>query len=157
MSTVKRNIFKLKQLNILERVGPKKNGQWKFAVSEAQNDPINDPESEPINDPLNEPINDLLNDPIKLTKLQSEIAAAVQEEGVVTYDELAVILGKSVSTVKRNIFKLKQLNILERVGPKKNGQWKLVLDEAQNDPKNEPINEPINDPINDPLNDPINC
>jgi predicted HTH transcriptional regulator len=54
----------------------------------------------------------------------------------VPHDELAVILGKNVSTIRRNISKLKQFNIIKRVGTRKHGQWKCTVLKGQNDPTN---------------------
>jgi len=43
--------------------------------------------------------------------------------------ELAKILGISITAVENNIRKLRQKQLLERVGPAKGGYWKINLDD----------------------------
>jgi predicted HTH transcriptional regulator len=43
----------------------------------------------------------------------------------VTYDRLAKTLKKDRSTIRRNIQKLKQLDIIKRIGPDKSGHWQI--------------------------------
>jgi ATP-dependent DNA helicase RecG len=43
----------------------------------------------------------------------------------VTYDELSKRLRKDRTTIRRNIQKLKEMNMIERIGSDKNGSWKI--------------------------------
>jgi ATP-dependent DNA helicase RecG len=71
------------------------------------------------------PENAPVNAPVKLTGLQERILKAIQQETNVTYDRLAKTLKKDRSTIRRNIQKLKQLDIIKRIGPDKSGHWQI--------------------------------
>jgi ATP-dependent DNA helicase RecG len=43
----------------------------------------------------------------------------------VTYNELADITGKTRETIRVHIKKLKELNLIKRIGPDKGGYWKI--------------------------------
>jgi ATP-dependent DNA helicase RecG len=70
----------------------------------------------PVNAPLNE--------------LQTEILKCIKSDSKISYDELSSKLGKNRTTIMRNIKKLKEQNLLKRVGSDKAGYWE-VQDERQ--------------------------
>jgi predicted HTH transcriptional regulator len=65
--------------------------------------------------------------PIKFTPVQKKIILAIVEKEEIKVDEIAGILGKSIRTIKRHINELKKLNILERIGGKKKGAWRIKI------------------------------
>ncbi|MDR1573181.1 MAG: Fic family protein [Clostridiales Family XIII bacterium] len=93
-------------------------------VNESVSEPIlvNEPITGPVNE--NEPINELANDPIN--DPLNALLALVKHDPQITYDGLAAALGKSRSTVVRYIVELKASGKLLRVGPNKNGSWKVL-------------------------------
>ena len=56
-----------------------------------------------------------------------ELAAvkAIEANGTITLDQIAVVLGKSRSTVKRIVNSLKEKGLLDREGARKTGRWIL--------------------------------
>ena len=64
---------------------------------------------------------------IKFGINQKKILALIETKPAITTDELAITLGISTRAVEKNLEKLKRLNILERIGARKNGSWKINL------------------------------
>ena len=50
----------------------------------------------------------------------------MKQDDTITYNELTQRLRKDRSTIRRNIRKLKEMNIIERIGSDKNGSWKII-------------------------------
>jgi predicted HTH transcriptional regulator len=73
------------------------------------------------------PANAPVNGPVKLSKLQTDILNEVKQDETVTYNELSERLRKDRTTIRRNIQKLKEMNLIERIGSDKNGSWKVVI------------------------------
>jgi len=71
-------------------------------------------------------INDGINDGLKLTELDKDILACIASEAYITNVALADKLGKSVRSIERRIKILKDNQLLERVGAKKTGYWKII-------------------------------
>ena len=65
--------------------------------------------------------------PIKasLSVLQMQLLDLIRSNPTVSYDELAEMTQKDRTTVMRNIGKLKDAGILQRVGSKKTGHWEV--------------------------------
>ena len=63
----------------------------------------------------------------KLNKTSIEILELIVRNQKVTQEEFSNELNKSRSTFYRNVEKLKNLNIVERVGSDKKGYWKIKL------------------------------
>ena len=63
----------------------------------------------------------------KLTPTQQKIIRAMQKDPAITASKLAAQFGMSEYGIRKNIAKLKELGIIERVGSDKNGTWKVVL------------------------------
>jgi hypothetical protein len=81
---------------------------------------LNDLDSDLDNDLDNDLDGDLDND------LDNDLENAIKQMPTATYAELAKKIGKSESTVKRGITKLKKQNIICRVGTDRNGYWKIL-------------------------------
>ena len=67
-----------------------------------------------------------LNAPVN--SLQLEILELIKKNNKISYDELAVKFDKNRTTIMRNIKKLKEQNLLKRVGSDKNGYWEALND-----------------------------
>ena len=63
----------------------------------------------------------------KLTTTQQKIIRAMQKDSAITASKLAAQFAMSEYGIRKNIAKLKELGIIERVGSDKNGTWKVVL------------------------------
>ena len=61
----------------------------------------------------------------KVTENQKRILEEVRKNKSVTTNELSVIIGISVRKIKENIKKLKDKDLLGRVGPDKGGHWEI--------------------------------
>lgn len=70
--------------------------------------------------PINAPIN------ASLSELQDQILKVIEESPWIAYEDIAEKLEKDRSTIKRNIQQLKSLGVLERLGSKKKGFWKII-------------------------------
>lgn len=79
-------------------------------------------QTSPINAPLNIPLSDL----------QVQILEVIKQNPWIIYEDIAAKLEKDLSTIKRNIQQLKSWEILQRLGSKKKGYWKIV--KAKNSP-----------------------
>ena len=79
----------------------------------AQNLPVNDKNSE--NTGKNLPVN----------KTQKQILDLIKTNPSYTYDELAERTGKTRETVRVNLRKLEELDLICRVGADKNGHWEI--------------------------------
>lgn len=66
-----------------------------------------------------------VNAPVKLSKLQQHIINEMNLDKTVTYNELSERLRKDRTTIRRNIQKLKEMNMIERIGSDKNGSWRI--------------------------------
>jgi ATP-dependent DNA helicase RecG len=69
-----------------------------------------------------------INAPLKihLSDLQAQILEIFKQAPKISYEELMVKLGKDISTIRRNIRKLKSLRLLRRIGPDKSGAWDII-------------------------------
>lgn len=63
------------------------------------------------NDPVNDPVNQVL-----------EI---IKRTPNLSYNQIAIKIGKSPATVKRALSKLKESNRIKRIGSDKNGHWEV--------------------------------
>ena len=85
------------------------------------NDPIN--ENDPINNSANDPTNE--NDPINIS-VKCQLLAVVKENPYGTYNDYAMLLDKSESTIKRMLQQMRIEGTITRVGAKKNGHWEVI-------------------------------
>ena len=67
-----------------------------------------------------------INVTIKLTETEKKILQIITNNPNVTQKEIAEELNVTTMTVKRNIKKLKEKGIIDRVGANKNGYWKVL-------------------------------
>ena len=63
---------------------------------------------------------------VKVTVNQQKIINALKDNPFVTQKELATIVGITEKSVKSNMKKLQQNNIIRRIGADKNGHWELI-------------------------------
>ncbi|MBR1614292.1 MAG: Fic family protein [Treponema sp.] len=64
----------------------------------------------------------------KVTVNQEKIIAELKQNPYVTQKELSEIVGISLKSIKENMKKLQENNIILRIGPDKNGFWKITED-----------------------------
>lgn len=61
-----------------------------------------------------------------ISLLQGEILRLIEANETISYEALATETGKDISTIRRNIQKLKQMKLLEREGSRKKGKWRIL-------------------------------
>lgn len=69
--------------------------------------------------------------PVKLNEIQKEIIINMKNNSKITYYELEKILKRDRATVRRNVKRLKEMKIIERIGSRKTGYWKVKADALQ--------------------------
>jgi len=79
---------------------------------------LNEPVNEPVNEPANEPANNR----------QKEIISLIHQNHSISINELSKICKVGRETIKRDLNKLKQMNLIQRIGPDKGGYWQIVQD-----------------------------
>jgi len=65
--------------------------------------------------------------PEKLPDIQLEIIQKMRADPKITYIQLADMAGKSKEAIRKNINKLRQMGIINRIGPAKGGHWQVIL------------------------------
>ena len=88
------------------------------------------------NVPVNDTVNVQLNDTVKLSQLterQRKIYEAIKRgtvndtiKGTINAQTLSEALGASVITIKRDLYVLRDLNLIKYVGSNKTGHWKII-------------------------------
>ncbi len=63
---------------------------------------------------------------VKLTQTQKKILNLIKENPCITQNEIASVLNIARETVNRNMKKLQQEKIIQRLGADKNGSWKIL-------------------------------
>ncbi|AWB65535.1 cell filamentation protein Fic [Saccharobesus litoralis] len=71
-------------------------------------------------------LNDGLSVGLKLSSLDKQILACIENNPYINNTELADKTGKSARSIERRIKILKDCNLLKRIGAKKNGHWHLL-------------------------------
>jgi ATP-dependent DNA helicase RecG len=61
----------------------------------------------------------------KLTDRQKKILKHIEQNNVISAKEISVLLQIADRTVEREIQKLKEIGILERIGGDRGGYWKI--------------------------------
>lgn len=61
----------------------------------------------------------------KLNDNQNKILSLIQNNPYITRNEMSNKLGITADGVKYNLSRLKQLDVIERIGPDKGGYWKI--------------------------------
>ena len=62
-----------------------------------------------------------------LNETQIDIIVIINENNYITQDEIAIKLNKTQSTIYKSIKKLKDMGIIQRIGAKKSGYWKINI------------------------------
>lgn len=70
--------------------------------------------------------NATVNATVKLNQTEKKIIQLLSENPSVTSTRLAELLGLHRATVMRNLNRLKEKGLLERVGSDKTGYWKII-------------------------------
>lgn len=86
------------------------------------------------NDNANDTVNDNVNDTVKITRKitvkitvnQKKILDAIKQNPFATQEELSKIVGIAKLNINKNMKKLQENGIIERIGADKNGEWKIV-------------------------------
>lgn len=63
---------------------------------------------------------------VPVNNTEKQILEAMVQNPQITYDELANLTQKTRKTIMRNIGKLKEKKLIERVGSDKSGPWKIL-------------------------------
>ena len=66
----------------------------------------------------------------KITVNQKKILEAVKQNPFLTQEELSEIVGISKLNINKNMKKLQEVGLLERIGADKNGRWQVKVDSA---------------------------
>ena len=61
----------------------------------------------------------------KLTKTKAEILELIQRDENITVDQLAELTEKHRATIVRNLNLLQKIGVIERIGSRKTGHWKV--------------------------------
>lgn len=80
------------------------------------------------NDTVNGKV-DTVNDTVK--NQNDTVFSLIKQNNKITANEIAIKLGKSLSTVKRRIKDLKDRKIIERIGSDKTGRWKILKENEE--------------------------
>ncbi len=75
-----------------------------------------EPVSEPVSEPVGEPV----------SKRQLDVIGFIRNNKSISINELAEKCNVGRETIKRDLKKLKELNLLKRVGSDKSGFWKII-------------------------------
>ena len=62
---------------------------------------------------------------VGINDTQNKILSVICQNNYITQKEIANKLNITLRTVERNINNLKQIGIIEKIGAKKNGYWKI--------------------------------
>ncbi len=79
-----------------------------------------------LTDTVNDTVNDTANDTVNLTGRQVKIINIIKENNKLTLPQLASICEVSLRTITRDIEKLKNSGVLERIGSDKTGHWVVL-------------------------------
>lgn len=111
-TTIMRNVKQLKEMNLIDRIGSDRAGHWKVNWDAS----------------VIKPVNVSVEVPVKLNEIQQEIIKKIKNNSEITYYELEKILKRDRATIRRNIKQLKEMKLIERIGSRKAGQWKIKGD-----------------------------
>lgn len=135
--TISRQLTILKENNIIERQGSKRNGRWKTAEgnkevdsNESQVSEDSDLHTKNIHNEgygnLNVPENGNLNVP---KNIKEKILGYIEEHPWASISEMAEKTNSTARTVSRELAALKERNIIKRRGSKKTGRWEIIKKE----------------------------
>ena len=81
-------------------------------------------DDDPLNDPLNDPLYDPLYDP--LNNRVEKIKSLIKENKYITREEMAQKCNVSLETIKRDISKMQDAKVIQRIGSRKTGHWQII-------------------------------
>ena len=61
-----------------------------------------------------------------LTNIEMKVLELIKKDGYITFEELADKTGKVRRTIDRTISRLKEIGLIERIGSKRDGRWKVI-------------------------------
>lgn len=67
-------------------------------------------------------------DNVGLNEIQNKILKLISNNKNVTQKEISEELNTTKRTIERNIMILKEMNLIERIGSRKSGYWKINID-----------------------------
>jgi ATP-dependent DNA helicase RecG len=111
-TTIIRSVKQLRNMNLIERIGSDKAGHWRVNWDLSKNKPISTQAARSL----------------KLSRLQMMILELIKTNPDITYDELAISLKRGRDTIRLNVNGLKKMNLIERIGSRRMGQWKVKGD-----------------------------
>lgn len=79
-----------------------------------------------VNENENDPVSDLVKGEETLEKNLHSVYNMIKGSPSATYSDIANQLNKSTVTVKRNLQKLKEFDIIKREGADKTGRWIIL-------------------------------
>ena len=60
-----------------------------------------------------------------INEIQQEIIKNMKNNSEITYYELEKALKRDRATIRRNVKRLKEMKLIERIGSRKAGHWKI--------------------------------
>jgi len=114
-TSIDKNINKLKEWNVLRRIGPDRGGYWQIIVSSAP-----EPDLTPTS-ALVKKVGGKLVD-----QVGRKILILMAENPAISKSRLARKLNVSTTTVDKYLKRLKQQNLIRRVGPARGGYWQIL-------------------------------
>ena len=81
----------------------------------------------PVNDVGNKVANNVGDTRLRLNSSQQKIVDAMRDDPNVTHEKLMTIVGIGKTAIQNNVSYLRKNGIVERVGSKKNGYWKVLI------------------------------
>ena len=103
---INKNMKKMQDLRVIERIGSDKKGRWK----------VNDNSSVKNNERIN----------VKVNETQQRIISAISDNPTITQSELAQMMGLSIVHINKNMQKLQKAGIVKRDGPDNGGHWEVL-------------------------------
>lgn len=70
-------------------------------------------------------VNATSNATVKLTEIEKTILGIIAADGSITVDAISKTTGKHRTTILRNLDKLKNKGLIERIGSDKTGHWEI--------------------------------
>ena len=119
---IKENIAKLKEKNVLKRIGTGKTGYWELIIEQedADQSTVNAVSEKKVTYKVTKRVTD------KVTDNQKAILELISKNPHITTTELSKFVGISTRKIKENTAKLKGKRILKRVGNNKTGYWEII-------------------------------
>ncbi|MBQ0128227.1 MAG: hypothetical protein KBT57_00160, partial [bacterium] len=136
LRTIKRELYALQDLGLIRHTGSDKTGSWELCAFI----PDYQTENAKANPLENLPANTIENTFDKLSERQRLIIGQLQkntedgtvngtEDGTVNAQKLSDLLGVSLRTIKRELYALQDLGLIQHIGSDKTGHWEIIKKE----------------------------